>query len=65
MSNIRQSDMVCVGMSNNYSYWTDYNYVYQYCLCDHFVNGKYLKNRCIGWLCSYEAWMRTMHKIIK
>ena len=25
---------------------------------------QWLKNHCLGWLCSYVVWERTLHKII-
>jgi len=39
---------------HGYRYYSDPDgYVYQW-----------LKNHCLGWLCSHVAWERTLHKII-
>lgn len=48
-------DIIFLGTSHKglYSYYKDGKYVYQE------KNGK-----VIGWICSYAAWERTLHKIV-
>ena len=43
---------------------TDANGYQYYLHTDGYVYNYHPDGMCIGWICSQEAWIRTMHKII-